>query len=515
MNGGYLGMSYHVLVVDNDPLQCRSAQLTIEKMLFYKVSTLTSGQDAIDFLTSDKGKEIDLLLLDLAMPGVDGMEVLKNIKPVRQELPVIIYTAHGDVDVAVKALKDGATDFVEKKDGPERLQVSIENVLRMKKLEGEVSRLRRSKEGQVIFSDIIGDSEAIRETKELATRAASSNIPILIRGASGVGKELFARAIHGNSERAGGPFIAVNCGAIPENLVESVLFGHEKGAFTGAVDKTIGKFREANGGTLFLDEVGELKMDIQVKLLRALQEGEVEPVGASKSEKVDIRLISATNRNLKDEVDSGNFREDLYYRLNVFPLMVPSLKERKEDIAPLLEYFTETIAIDEGKKLHGLTDKAIEMLSRFDWPGNVRQLENAVYRAVVLCDDDRLDVRDFAHVITPQNKEAVAELISEEDLQPVGSSDGQATAQETPFSMGLLNPSNQFKSLADVESDVIRQALEYYNWHISQVAKKLKIGRSTLYRKMAEYNIKEPGQKKSEMVAAARANDDSSSASMG
>ena len=485
-------MTHHILVVDNDPLQCRSAQLTIEKML-YKVSTLTSGKKAIELLTSDEGKKIDLVLLDLSMPEVGGMEVLKTIHPERPDLPIVIYTAHGDVDVAVQALKEGAVDFVEKKDGPERLQVSIENVLRMKKLEGEVSRLKRSKEGQVQFSDIIGNSDAMKETKKLAERAAKSTIPVLIKGSSGVGKELFARAIHGNSDRAGSPFIAVNCGAIPENLVESVLFGHEKGSFTGAVEKTIGKFREASGGTLFLDEVGELRSDIQVKLLRALQEGEVEPVGATKPVRVDVRIISATNRNLKKEVEDGNFREDLYYRLNVFPVTVPSLKDRAEDVEALLEYFCETMAVTEGKSIKGITDKAKDVLKMYTWPGNVRQMENAVYRAVVLCEGEYLDVRDFSHIISSLQSSANGEAL---DIIP---DDIEGTdLASTSCIIGLLNETDQFKSLADVESEVIASALEFYDWHMTKVAQRLNIGRSTLYRKMAEYGIKERGAIKNE-----------------
>lgn len=470
-------MSNHILIVDNDPLQSRTADLIVSNKLGYKTTIINSGQEAIDHLLSARGRHIELLLLDLSMPEVDGIDVIEAVLPKRPDLPIIIYTAHGDVKKAVEALSKGAVDFVEKQDSPDRLKVSIENALKQVKLVGEVSRLQRSITGQVSFDDIIGDSKPIQETKQLGSLAAQSNIPVIIKGESGVGKELFARAIHGSSSRSSKPFIAVNCGAIPENLVESVLFGHEKGAFTGAVEKTMGKFREADGGTLFLDEIGELKPDLQVKLLRALQEGEIEPVGGGKPIKVDIRLISATNRNLKKAVQDEEFREDLYYRVNVFPITVPPLRERNKDIEMLLEYFCERISCTEKKQILGVKESLKKALRQYDWPGNVRQLENTIYRAVVLCDRDYLDVGDFSQVID-----------SIEDAVPAAPG---VTAPADPHSVSLVGDKGEVKALADIEAEIIESALEYHDWKISKTARALNIGRSTLYRKMEEYNIQD------------------------
>ncbi len=475
-------MSHHVLVVDNDPLQCRSAELSIRQMPLYDVTTLTSGLDAIELLKSTKGTFIDLVLLDLSMPEIDGMEVLRAIKPLRPDLPVIIYTAHGDVKRSVEALKEGAADFVEKQDGPERLKVSIENVLRMHSLEEEVDRLKRVTSGQARFSDITGASEEIRQAKMVAERAAKSNITVLIKGESGVGKELFARAIHGESKRSGKPFIPVNCGAIPENLVESVLFGHEKGAFTGALEKTIGKFREADGGTLFLDEVGELSLDVQVKLLRAIQEGEVEPVGSGKPVSIDVRLISATHRDLEEAVAEGNFREDLYYRLNVFPMTVPSLRERVEDIEALAEYFIDHIAAEENRKISGISQEAKKLLRSYSWPGNVRQLRNAVYRAVVLCDSEILGTDDFTHIIAAVDSYANSHRQPVHVRQPGGD-----------YVIEMMDD-REFRPLSEIEQEAISSALKFYEWKISTVARHLGIGRSTLYRKIQEYGLEESGE---------------------
>jgi DNA-binding NtrC family response regulator len=374
----------------------------------------------------------------------------------------------------------------------------------MSKLQGQLSRMQRNIEGEVAFSDIIGNSKVIQKTKELALKAGQSNIPILIKGDSGVGKELFARAVHGASARNGKPFVAVNCGAIPENLVESVLFGHERGAFTGAVEKTKGKFREAEGGTLFLDEIGELRADIQVKILRAIQEREVEPVGSSKTVKVNVRLVSATNRNLTEEVSIGNFREDLYYRINVFPFTIPPLRDRQEDIIDLLDHFTTQINTQESKQITGLTNDLKNLLSQYAWPGNVRQLENAVYRAVVMCDENILDIEDFAHIISAIY-ESNEELINDDILESLNKNQrGYFKGLIQHTQLNLLDADNEFKRIHVLEAEIIKSALDFYEWRISKVARKLGIGRSTLYRKMHEYDLKEiiPEPEDSELVPA-------------
>jgi DNA-binding NtrC family response regulator len=329
----------------------------------------------------------------------------------------------------------------------------------------------------------------------LAERAAKSNIPVLIEGESGVGKEILARAIQGSSDRRGKAFVTVNCGAIPENLVESTLFGHEKGSFTGATEKHVGKFVEASGGTLFLDEIGELPLDAQVKLLRAIQEGEVDPVGGRKSVRVDIRLISATNKSLLDLVKQGRFREDLYYRLNVFPMTLPPLRGRREDIPDLVRSFIARFAAEEGKRVRGISDEAMGLLARYDWPGNVRQLENALFRAVVLADGDELDVTEF-----PQIAAQVAGYDVRIPPAPVFAETGTAQAPvreivrvevRDPNALSLVDDGGEVRTLEEIEADIIRFALRHYRGHMSEVSRRLGIGRSTLYRKLKELGLED------------------------
>jgi DNA-binding NtrC family response regulator len=340
----------------------------------------------------------------------------------------------------------------------------------------------------------------------LGRRGAQSNIPILIEGESGVGKEMIARAIQGESERAGRPFVAVNCGAIPENLVESILFGHEKGAFTGATGKHSGKFQEADGGTLFLDEVAELPLDMQVKLLRAIQEGEIDPVGSRKSVKVNIRLISATNRNMIEMVKAGQFREDLYYRLNVYPMMVPPLRDRKDDIPALVDHFITRLSAEEGRKVRGIAPNAIPMLQAYGWPGNVRQLENTIFRAIVLCESDLLEIQDFPQIASLVDGYEIivppAPTMARKPAAPVGpamtggtQSVGRSAGHQVSDGMALGIPAvtdgGHIRKLDEVEADMIRLALNRYRGQMSEVARKLGIGRSTLYRKMRDLGLDE------------------------
>jgi len=465
-------MNYKVLVIDDDPFQCKTIQLAIEKLLRFDVTTLTSGLEAINFLLSEKGNEIDLVILDLSMPEVDGIAVLEKVCPQRPDLPIIINTAYGDAKKAVVAIKKGAIDFIEKQDGPERLKVSIENVRLISGLSKQVKKLDKYQNNKYGFSDIIGNSLAITKTINSASKAALSNIPILIQGESGVGKELFARAIHNASSRTMKPMIAVNCGAIPENLVESVLFGHEKGSFTGAIEKSLGKFREADGGTIFLDEIGELPAEAQIKLLRVLQSFEVEPVGAGKPIDVNVRVISATNKNLEKAVIEGKFREDLFYRLNVFQIEVPPLRQRKDDIPLLLKHLVEKICLKECRKIIGVDEILSDLMKDYWWPGNIRQLENVIYRAIILSDGDRLTIDDFENILTS-----------------IGIGNTKATSA-APDAVSYANQLEaKFKTISQHEKDIILKALEYYNHNISKVSKVLDIGRSTLYRKMKEYNI--------------------------
>ncbi len=470
-------MRFHVYVIDDDPLQCRSVQVQLER-IGYQVTCETSAKMAMENLLSPASDAYHVVLLDLSMPEISGLDILRTVCPVRPDLPIVIYTAYGDVDNAVKALKMGAADFVEKKDDAVRLEVVIENATRMARMKKEIDRLERERSATGSFGDIIGESQRINETCSLAKRAADSDIPVLIKGESGVGKEMFARAIHGSSSRKEKPFIAVNCGAIPEALVESILFGHEKGSFTGASERQKGKFREAQGGTLFLDEIGELDLDLQVKLLRALQEKEVEPVGAGLPVKVDVRIISATNVSLEKAVKSGLFREDLYYRLNVFPFTVPPLRERGQDIAILAYYFCMRYADQEGKKITSIAQDVLDAFAKYDWPGNVRQLQNVIFRAIVLCDGDTLTAADFSGLM--------GGYAAIEGAPGHVAADGD---DNNDVAIDLFGKNKRFRTMAEIEAEVVEKALEHSQWRISKTARMLNISRSTLYRKMDEYNI--------------------------
>jgi DNA-binding NtrC family response regulator len=476
-------MAQTILIVEDDPAQLRLFEAVIGS-LGYEALPVSDGEAALTRLDElGSSAEPDLVLLDRVLPGIDGIETLEKIRAAHPELPVIILTMEGGVNTIVKAMRAGAVDFLMKPVSPERLEVSIENALKLRTLTGELSRMERKISGEFNFSDLIYQSDQMRAVADLAQRGARSNIPILIEGESGVGKELVARAIQGSGDRAGGAFVAVNCGAIPENLVESILFGHEKGAFTGADSKHSGKFLEASGGTLFLDEVGELQPDIQVKLLRALQEGEIDPVGSNKPVSVDVRLISATNKNLLQMVRDGRFREDLYYRLNDFPVMVPPLRTRKSDVTPLTEYFVAKFAASEKKSVRGLSDETLALLQDFDWPGNVRQLENAVFRATVLCDGEILGIGDFPQIAQQMGRDIPDEL------------GAASTPPETTLSApenGAIKVSDQggqLRPLREIELEMIKIALDRNQGHMSKVARDLGIGRSTLYRKVRELGL--------------------------
>jgi len=487
-------MAHKILVVDDDPTQRRLLEAVIER-LGYTVVQAESGAAAIDLLESAAGSEIKLVMLDLVMPEMNGMAVMERVAPSRPDLPIIVLTAQGGVDTAVSAMRAGALDFFIKPASPERIKVGIENALKRSTLEGEVQRLVKHRSGHLSFDDLIAESPAMRQVIRLGERAAKSNIPILIEGESGVGKELIARAIQGQSERAGKPFITVNCGAIPANLVESLLFGHEKGSFTGASAKHIGKFQEAHGGTLFLDEIGELPLDMQVKLLRALQEGEVDPVGSKKPVKVDIRLISATNKDLVQLAQTGEFREDLYYRLNVFPIAVPPLRERMEDVPILVQHFIDRFAIEEKKSVSTATADALDLLKSHSWPGNVRQLENTVFRAVVLTDGDHLSFADFPQISAAMGVEVPvtsappgpAPKVQGAPAQEGAAAHGNAAPMNGAIS--AVGPSGHLRRLEDIEGEMIQLAIDTYSGHMSEVARRLGIGRSTLYRKVRELGL--------------------------
>jgi len=483
-------MGKTILIVDDDPTQRRLLQAVIEKSGF---STLQAdnGDTALDMALGADGKNIHVMLLDLIMPGRNGMDTLTELASKRPELPVIVLTGKGTIDTVVKAMQMGARDFVVKPAAPERIIVSIRNALAMKTLVGEVKRLKKTNVGGLRFEDLIGNAGTMRTVVAMGERGAKANIPILITGESGVGKEVIARAIQGASERSDRPFITVNCGAIAENLVESILFGHEKGSFTGANSKHLGKFQEANTGTLFLDEIGELPLEMQVKLLRVLQEGEVDPIGSKRTVPVNVRIISATNRDLSEAVKNGNFREDLFYRLNVFPIAVPPLRERAEDIPALTEHFIKRFNVQEKMNVVGAESETIELLKHYEWKGNVRQLENTIFRAMILSDGHTLKPQDFPQIsglmptmIKSKTEGPLSSLVSQMDVNV-----NSDLHKDSDLSVTFLDVEGHLRTLEDIERDLIQFAIENYSGHMSEIARRLGIGRSTLYRKVREHEL--------------------------
>jgi DNA-binding NtrC family response regulator len=486
-------MASRVLIVEDEAAQRRILEETV-KRLGFDVSTAESGVRGLDVLRGPGGASVELVILDLMMPEMGGLEFLEKLQAIRGDLPVIVQTSQGSIETVIKAMRAGADDFVVKPVSPERLKASIQNLLKVTALTEEVKRLNKKIGGALTFNDLIAAAPAMNNALRLGKRGAQSNIPILIEGESGVGKEMIARAIQGESERAGRAFVTVNCGAIPENLVESILFGHEKGSFTGATAKHNGKFLEADGGTLFLDEVAELPLDMQVKLLRAIQEGEIDPVGSRKTQKVNVRLISATNRNMIDMVKAGKFREDLYYRLNVFPIMVPPLRDRRDDVPALVNHFITRIAAEEGRKVRGIQPSALTMLQAYPWPGNVRQLENTVFRAIVLCETDTLDIQDFPQIASLVDGYEVivpAAPVAQPVTVAANRSGGSQVSDGSALGIPVVTEGGHIRKLEDVEADMIKLALHRYRGQMSEVARKLGIGRSTLYRKMRDFGLEE------------------------
>ncbi|MEA2993848.1 MAG: hypothetical protein QOD40_2768 [Alphaproteobacteria bacterium] len=495
-------MAETILIVDDDPVQRRLLEAMASRF-GYEAITAEGGDAAAALLTGADAPRIDCVILDLVMPDLDGLGVLARMREAGLRVPVIVQTAHGGIDNVVSAMRAGAVDFVVKPVGPERLQVSLRNALAASALEDEVTRLKRTRDGTLTFRDIVTRNAGMRAVLRTAEKAAASSIPVLVEGESGVGKELIARAIHGSGERRAKPFVAVNCGAIPENLVESILFGHEKGAFTGATERHAGKFAEAAGGTLFLDEVGELPPAAQVKLLRVIQENEIEPVGARKPLKVDVRLISATNRHLLTDVKNGRFREDLFYRLHVFPITVPPLRQRREDIPDLTRHFLARFCAEEGKRIQIVSAEVLTMLGNHAWPGNVRQLENAVFRAVVLAENAHIGVEEFPQIAAQlaqappsvpsadalaeatQAPPLTADMVSFADAYPPWiESAAPPMGLSSAAALPLLGPDGEIRPLEEIESEAIRFAITHYGGQMSEVARRLRIGRSTLYRKL-------------------------------
>ena len=464
-------MTKTVLVVDDDPTQRRLIQAVLERDGF-AVAQAENGDGAITHLT--RGASADVVLLDLNMPGMGGHDTLKEMRARGFSQPVIVLTAQAGVETVVQAMRAGACDFFVKPASPERITVSIRNALSMGQLKGEVERLKKHVSGKTTFDDLIGASPAMQMVKRLGERAAKSSIPILITGESGVGKEVIARYVHQKSRRAGKPFISVNCAAIPDNLLESELFGHEKGAFTGAVARRIGKFEEANGGTLLLDEISEMDARLQAKLLRAIQEREIDRVGGAKPVKVDIRILATSNRDLAQAVRDGTFREDLLYRLNVVNLRLPPLRERPGDVVALAEFFAKKYAAANGMPDRPLSEAARRRLAGHRWPGNVRELENAVHRAVLLSNGP--EVQDDA--------------IRLPDGQPMsGQGDPGARAAQAAY-QAAETASRAFvgQTVAAMEQQLILDTLSHCLGNRTHAATILGISIRTLRNKLKEYS---------------------------
>ncbi len=520
-------MSSCILVVDDDPVQRRLLRAAIEKN-GHVVEMAENGHLALDYLKRHPSG-VRVIVLDLMMPEMNGMEFMGALNALGLEIPVIVQTGQGGIETVVRAMREGAFDFVVKPVSPERIGIAIANALNLDQTAATARAGRKPRIGSICFEDIVSVSPPMQRVIDLAKRAAQSSIPVVLEGESGVGKEMVANAIRNASDRADKPFVTVNCGAIPASLVESILFGHEKGAFTGANEKHAGKFMEANHGTLFLDEIGELPLDVQVKLLRAVQQGEIETVGSRAAQKVDVRLISATNKDLVEEVKAGRFREDLYYRLNVYPITIPALRRRKEDIPALVRAFTRRFSREHrnGAEIT-VHSGALGLLTGYDWPGNIRQLENAIFRAVVLSDGRELTIDGFPQIAAQMpgyqlNDDGYFSFSPEEivsralsvgsqrfkvfpDFQknrdtdrtghePSGprrsgdASSGNERVIMIPNAIASVDDGGDVRKLAEVEEELIRFALKFYRGQMSQVARKLGIGRSTLYRKLKDYGI--------------------------
>ena len=473
-----------LLLIDDEPAQ-RRLVTAIGARAGWWVRGAADFESARKMFEDPQEPKFDAILLDHWLPGEAGTDLIREIRAARPDLPLLILTAQNDVAVAVDAMRAGASDFIVKPLAPDRLLAALNTATDRRKSSGELRPLSEKLARTLGFEEIVGSAPKFRTALAIAAKAARARVSVLIEGESGSGKEIVAQAIHAASPRGKKPLHTVNCGAIPENLVESVLFGHEKGAFTGAFDRHIGRFEDADGSTLFLDEVGELPLDTQVKLLRALETGEIQRVGSRATLTVDVRIIAATNRRLTDEVAAGRFREDLYYRLNVVHVPIPPLRDRQSDIPALARHLLARIAEQPGMRPLSITDDALAVLMSYGWPGNVRQLQNALFRAAVLCEGDALTAADFPHIANEASHGRRADDYHAKRL------DGQSQTAALAHGPGvtLYQSDGNLRPLEEIEADVIRLAIGHYRGRMTEVARRLGIGRSTLYRKLGELGI--------------------------
>ena len=454
-------MNKLIFIVDDEIAISKLLTYWVKEKWKYDVEVFSSGEDLLKRI----GARPDLILLDIMLPGLNGIDILKRIKQIDENLPIIILSAQGSIEVAVEALKFGAFDYFSKPIDTQRLEPAIKNAIKNYDLLKELESLKDNVKREYSFDNIISADGKMQDVFKLVSKVLNNDITVLIHGESGTGKELIARAIHYNGRRKNNPFIVVNCASIPRELLESELFGHERGSFTGAHQRKLGKFEIANGGTLFLDEVGELEMLLQAKLLRVIQEREFERVGGNELIKSDVRIISATNRDLKKAVDEKSFREDLYYRLNSFPINLPPLRQRRGDILVLAQHFLDTLNKKLQKNIKGFTKKAIKLIYEYNWPGNIREMENTIERCMIIAEKDTIDLDDLpAHIKTADitgSFESSGTLFIDENIIP-------------------------FEKLKE---EAIKHALRVTDGNIVEAAKKLQLGRATIYRLMEKYKI--------------------------
>ncbi|WP_375382398.1 sigma-54-dependent transcriptional regulator [uncultured Sphingomonas sp.] len=462
-----------LLLIDDEPAQRRLVSALAARGGWRSIFA-TDGEMGIATLGTQDGMQLDAVLLDHWAPDADAAPLIAELRSRRPSLPILLLTANGSVAHAVAAMRSGATDFLVKPLAPERLLVALEAAV-AGTAAGELRPLTEKIPALLAFDEIVGSSPDFRAALAIAAKAARARVPVLIEGESGVGKEVVAEAIHAASPRSRRPMTSVNLGALPVNAMESELFGHEKGAFTGAFERKVGRFADADGGTLFLDEISAMPLDAQLRLLHVLQTGVIHPLGARHPREVDVRVIAATNRRLLDEVEAGRFREDLYYRLGGVQVTIPPLRERTADIPALARHLLARIAEQPGLRSLGITDDALALLAAYDWPGNVRQLQNALFRAAVLCEEAALTRGDFPQIAA----------LGQQRLAPPR----VPLTMATSGGVTLFRADGNLRALDEIEADVIRLAIGHYRGRMTEVARRLGIGRSTLYRKLGELGI--------------------------
>ena len=467
-------MKPRILVIDDEAAIRDSLRMILEYEDYQFVGA-ASGQEGIALVQRDRP---DLVLLDIKMPGMDGIEVLRKLHALDETLPVVMISGHGTTATAVEAIRSGATDFLDKPLSSERVIVTLQNALRTSELRSENRELKLAMESKY---EIVGQSPSLRKVLEAVKRAAPTTATVMLLGESGVGKELVARTIHRNSPRAGQRFVQVNCAAIPEELIESELFGHEKGSFTGATEKQIGKFEQADRGTIFLDEVGDMSQKTQAKVLRVLQEQEVERLGSARTIKVDVRVIAATNKNLEEAIQRAEFREDLFFRLNVIPIVVPPLRERREDIPQLVQHFAKLTGDEHNLKPKKFDAVAIDALVRYRWRGNIRELRNTIERVMIMSPGDVVRAEDLP-----------AEVRGGETSRPAAADAAAASTQATPAGQSTPPGAGTLREFKDAaERAYLVQKLRESNWNISKTAEVIDTPRSNLYKKLEQYGIKQ------------------------